>query len=364
MKSKTDGNLFTDIYSIKESLYGLNASSELELVRQDISEAIIKQIVPDKLRYILLKTTNYCNSNCEYCAHAIHRVPQETKFSMPHDIIIRTIEEASSLGVDAISISGGEPLLREDICEIVEYCVTCNIVPVLLTNGLLLGKKWDELGKAGLRYCIISFDSIDKGVYEKQRGVDFSAAMRGIEAAMRLREKYDGVELHVSAVLTKDNQDDFLKLLEYMNNRDIKVQISPYHQRENDAEDYSVVDRKRIEELTDQLIQMKREGYHIANSVGFLRHLPEFFCSGKVLPSGFKCKVGYTSLAIDTFMNVKPCWSYMFEPIGNLADNSLKDIWSSKVMQEYRERMLYSQCEGCWYLCTSEVCMMLDDLLS
>lgn len=362
MQNMKDNNLFTDLYRIREKLYGEDAYSSMKRLICEVNRDIENMDVPDKIRYLFLKTTNYCNSDCEYCTHAINRFPREEKFSIPHDVIMRTIEDAGELGVDAISISGGEPLLRDDILEIIKKTVDCGIVPVLLTNGLLLNKKWDCLGKAGLRYIIISVDSVDRYIYEKQRGADFDLAIAGIQGAIQMREKFNNVEIHVSAVLTKDNQEDFLRLLDYMNDRSIKVQISPYHKREDDSEDYSIVEREKIERLTAQLIQMKRDGYLIANSIGFLEHLPDFFCGHKTMPDNFRCKVGYTSLAIDTYMNVKPCWSFMFEPIGNLNDANLQEIWRSEKMQNYRERMLCSECEGCWYLCTSEVCMMLDNI--
>ncbi len=359
-KAKT-GNLFTDIYVVRENMYGENACEMIDAIRKETQASIDSNSVPAKIRYLLFKMTNYCNSDCEYCPHAINRVPREEKFSMPKDIVMRTIDEAAELGVDAVSISGGEPLLRPDIEEIIERMVEKRITPVLLTNGLLLDEKWDKLGQAGLRYVIISVDSVDPVIYKKQRGVEFSRAEKGIEAAIKMREKYPGVEIHVSAVLTKDNQEDFLLLLAYMNERGIKVQISPYHKREDDKDDYSIVEYEKISALVDRLLQMKKEGYLIANSVGFLKHLPDFFCKGKVLPDNFICKSGYTSLTIDTFMNVKPCWSYVYPPVGNLSENSLKEIWQSEKLDYFRHKMLCSDCEGCWYLCTSEQCMMLDD---
>ena len=358
-----DNNLFTDIYKIREKLYGEDSSDTIMALAHEVYENIESKRIPERLRYLLFKTTNYCNSDCEYCSHAINRIPKEQKFNIPHEVIMRTIEEAAEMGVDAISISGGEPLIRNDMVEIIAKTVECGIVPVLLTNGLLLNEKWDYLGQAGLRYIIISIDSIDKDIYEKQRGADFNRAVAGIEAALKMREKYRNVEIHVSTVLTKDNQEDFLKLLEYMNARQIKVQISPYHKREDDSEDYSIVDCEKIKNLPEKLIQLKKEGHLIANSIGFLKHLPDFFCSNKVMPDSFECKVGYTSLAIDAYMNVKPCWSFMYEPIGNLQNNSLYEIWNSEKMQNYRKKMIRSECEGCWYLCTSEVCMMIDNIL-
>ena len=363
MKKINDVNLFTDIYKVKEKLYGIDQTETIINLVSEVQASIESNTTPDKIRYLLFKTTNLCNSDCEYCSHAINRFPKEKKFSIPHEIIMRTIEEASEMGVDAISISGGEPLLRSDIIDIIRKSTECGIIPVLLTNGLLLDKKWNELGQAGLRYIILSMDSVNKQIYEKQRGAEFNKAIAGIQAALRMREKYKDVEIHVSAVLTRDNQDDFFELLEYMDCRGIKVQISPYHKRDDDIEDYSLIEWDKASGLANKLISMKKEGYLIANSYGFIKHLPDFFCSKKIMPDNFSCKVGYTSLAIDTYMNVKPCWSCVYAPLGNLKDNTLREIWSSDRMNYYRTKMMRSECEGCWYLCTSEICMMLDNVL-
>lgn len=360
----TDSNLFTDIYTVKEKMNNIDSTTALCELKREVEDAIANEYIPEKLRYILLKTTNYCNSDCEYCTHAINRIPREEKYSIPNEVIMKTIEDAAKLGVDAISISGGEPLLRHDITEIIKKTVECGIVPVLLTNGLLLDEKWQSLGSAGLRYIIISVDSITPEIYEKQRGADFNKALKGIEAALKLREQFEGTEIHVSAVLTKDNQDDFFKLLDFMNERKIKVQISPYHKRDDDKEDYSIVEYESICKLSEKLIKMKKDGWPIANSIGFIKHLPDFFCGGKVMPDYFRCKVGYTNLAIDTYMNVKPCWSFMYESMGNLSEESLSEIWHSETMRNNRKKMLECKCEGCWYLCTSEVCMMLDTILA
>lgn len=354
-------NLFTDIYRLRQVLYGEDPVERVASIRTEVLDAIRCDVAPKHVRYLLLKTTNRCNSDCEYCPHAIGRAAHEAKVDIPHDKLMRIIDEAAALGVDAISVSGGEPLLRADICEAIGAMADRHIVPVLLTNGLLLERMWRDLGAAGLRYITISVDSVDKGIYERQRGASYEQAMRGINAACDLRERYPETEIHVSAVLTKDNQDDFLRLLSYMNERDITVQISPYHPRRGDAEDYSIVDRAAIEDLTDRLIGLKRSGWGIGNSCGFLRHLPDFFCSDSVMPCGFSCRAGHMMLAVDAHMDVKPCWSFRIAPVGNLAEQSLYDIWNSKQMQENRHRMLRCGCEGCWYLCTTEACMMLEE---
>lgn len=358
------GNLFTDLYDVKENMFqGAIAADEIASLREQVAACIDGHCKPDNLHYLMFKMTNRCNSDCEYCPHAISRTQNEVKNDISKEIILKTIHEAAKLGTTAISVNGGEPLTRPDIYEIIQTIIDEGIVPVLMTNGLLLPAMWDRLGSMGLKYIIISFDSLSKEIYEKQRGCSFEKALAGIDAAVKMMEKYSDVEVHVSAVLTKDNQDNFIHLVEYMTERGIKIHISPFHNYLQLKEELSISERDKIEALVDRLLKMKSEGYLIASSSGFIKHLTAFFCEGKNVPDDYLCKIGYTNLFIDAHMNVRPCWSEVIGPVGVLGQNSLIDIWNSDQMQKCREKMLHCACEGCWYMCTGEVTMLLDDML-
>lgn len=358
------GNLFSDLYVVKENMFHkADAEEEIDSLRKQVSTCINQNHAPDQLHYLMFKMTNRCNSDCEYCPHAISRTKNEIKNDISKEIILKTIHEAAQLGAAAISVNGGEPLTRPDIYEIIQAIIDDGIVPVLMTNGLLLPSMWDRLGAIGLKYVIISFDSLIKEVYEKQRGCSFEKALAGIEAAAAMKEKYDNVEAHVSAVLTKDNQDDFINLVEYMTSKGIKIHISPFHNYLHLKEEISISERDKIETLVNRLLKMKEEGYLIASSAGFIRHLTSFFCEGKNVPDDYLCKVGYTNLFIDAHMNVRPCWSEAIGAVGVLGENSLQEIWNSGHMQICRKKMLQCNCEGCWYMCTGEVTMLLDNIL-
>lgn len=358
------GNLFTDLYNVKQNMFHSDSEEkEISELRKDVARCIDTHHKPNRLRYLMFKMTNRCNSDCEYCPHAISRIQNEVKNDISKEIIIQTIHEAAQLGVEAISVNGGEPLTRPDIYEIIKTIIDNGIVPVLMTNGLLLPSMWDKLGALGLKYVIISFDSLIKEVYEKQRGCSFEKAMEGIEAAVRMKNKYPNIEVHVSSVLTKDNVDDFIDLIKFMTSKGIKVQISPFHNYLKIDKEISIKERDKIESLVATLLKMKEEGYLIASSTGFIKHLTAFFIEGKIIPDNYICKIGYTNLFIDAHMNVRPCWSESIGAVGVLGENSLAEIWNSNQMQICREKMLRSACEGCWYMCTGEVTMMLDNLL-
>ncbi len=358
------GNLFSDLYIVKENMFhNASAKEEIADLRSHVSVCIQEKRIPDQLHYLMFKMTNRCNSDCEYCPHAISRTNDEIKNDIPKEIILKTIHEAAQLGTSAISVNGGEPLMRPDICEIIQAIIDEGIVPVLMTNGLLLPLMWDKLGAIGLKYIIISFDSMIKEAYEKQRGCSFEKALAGIEAAVKMKNKYNNVEVHVSAVLTRNNQDDFINLVEYMTSKGIKIHISPFHNYLQLKEEISINERDKIEKLVDRLLKMKKDDYLIASSAGFIRHLTAFFCEEKKVPDDYLCKIGYTNLFVDAHMNVRPCWSESIGAVGTLGENSLHEIWHSERMQICRQKMLNCECEGCWYMCTGEVTMLLDNIL-
>ena len=303
--------------------------------------------------------TNYCNSNCTYCAHAVSK-KGEIKDEIPFNVIERTLRDAKTLGCTALAINGGEPLLISNVERIVKTTVDNEIVPVLMTNGLLLPQKWESLGDAGLRFIIISFDSLNRETYEKQRGVSFDRAMAGIEAALNLRKKFgDGVKIFISATLTENNFDDMAALIRFTTERGIKIQFSPLHDYLGEAGKTAKVDENQVNQMVDSLLKMKQDGFLIASSTEFIRHFKDFFCHGKRVPDGYHCKMGCANLCIDAYMNVRACWSKRFRAVGNLGNQSLIDIWNSALMRENRKRMYNMDCEGCWYMCT-EITMAVN----
>lgn len=353
-----DNNLFSAVYDIEKILFGEN---DKNTVKKETCRCILNHEVPSGPTYLMMKITNRCNSNCAYCSHAFSNT-EEQKSDISLDLILKTIKEAGEMKVKAASINGGEPLVRDDIEKIVSAFIDQQITPVLMTNGLLLPKRWESLGEAGLRYIIISFDSLDPVTYNKQRGAKYEDAVTGIEAAMKLNEKYSDAHIHVTTVLTKNNVGELPAFVDYMSERGIYVQISPYHHFDTRIPNkLRITDPEQIFSLTGTLLRMKRAGKLIANSEGFLSHLPNFFLFNQRVPSDYKCLIGYTNVFVDAYMNVHCCWDGRFKPVGNLCNNSLKEIWNSSSYQVVRDKMVKCDCSGCWYLCTGEVTMFLMD---
>ena len=356
-------SLYNAVDDLRDMLFG---ERQTEQSQAALREAIRASLESGKIsvppRYLMLKVTNRCNSSCCYCGHAANRAVQEAKSQISFDVLRRTIQQAAELGVSAATMSGGEPLLREDISALTEYMLSRGIVPVLLTNGFMLPQKWEALGAAGLRYLIISMDSLNPDVYRLQRGAELEWAMRGLRAAQAMRERYGDVRIHITAVVTKHNIAELPPFVQAMSKEGIAVQFSPYHHYNHMQEDaLSPYEAAVVNPAVEELLRLKAEGYLIAGTTEFISHIPDFFLRRQRVPDAYHCLAGHLAIFVDAYSNVLPCWSSSFRPLGNLAGQDLSDIWYSEAYARNRQKMFRCACEGCWYLCTGELTTLCNE---
>ncbi|MFX0004486.1 MAG: radical SAM protein, partial [Candidatus Hermodarchaeota archaeon] len=150
--------------------------------------------------------TYKCQLNCVHCSAGKHK-----KVNIPElntEEAKRVIEEGQNLGISIIAFTGGEPLLREDIFELISYVNQKKTVPILFTNGLLLTQEnVDKLAKAGLYSLFVSIDSPVPDEHNKLRGKAglFETAIEGIK---RAKEKgiFVGFSSYATQSSTKEGQ--------------------------------------------------------------------------------------------------------------------------------------------------------------
>nr|MDO8045714.1 GTP 3',8-cyclase MoaA [Candidatus Baldrarchaeota archaeon] len=123
---------------------------------------------------IRISITQKCNLNCFYC----HREGENEKTAkeMTPNEIKKIVEIAAKLGIKRVKITGGEPLVRKDVTEIIEKISNIKgIVDVsLTTNGVLLAEYAEKLRKAGLKRVNVSLDTLDPQKYQKITGHNYS----------------------------------------------------------------------------------------------------------------------------------------------------------------------------------------------
>lgn len=129
-----------------------------------------------------LQVTTRCQANCVHCSAARHKRTGEPELST--DDWKRVIRESEQLGSVTIVFTGGEPLLRPDIFELIEWVDKDEAVPLMFCNGLLLNEEnVRRLADAGLWAIHISIDSPDPAAHDQMRGVPgcFDKAIEGLK---------------------------------------------------------------------------------------------------------------------------------------------------------------------------------------
>ncbi len=128
-----------------------------------------------------VSVTPECNLSCIYCHREGERAPTDPLSSREIGNVLST---AAKFDIRSVKFTGGEPLLREDLTDIVRL-VPGSMESSITTNGILLADYAAELKQAGMSRVNISLDSLNPDTYKKITGSDrLSDVISGIEAAL------------------------------------------------------------------------------------------------------------------------------------------------------------------------------------
>lgn len=165
-----------------------------------------------EIDYLRLSLTERCTLRCAYCRFDEGLCPKSMELSADEFVILA--EACLELGVKRIRLTGGEPLLRKDILEIVEKIAKLDGLKDLsmTTNAQMLGELAEGLKKAGLMRLNISMDTLKPELFHELTGGSLQKVLDGIDKALEVGFS----PVKVNAVLMKgvnDGEvDDFINL--------------------------------------------------------------------------------------------------------------------------------------------------------
>jgi cyclic pyranopterin phosphate synthase len=136
-----------------------------------------------------IAVTPRCNLRCDYChkeGEEIASCSRGTAEEMSVDEIVRIAKIAVNLGISRVKLTGGEPLMRKDICEIVKGIAAVPDLKDLsmTTNGVMLGFQAKELRACGLKRVNISLPTLNAETYTKLTEGKLENALEGVKAAV------------------------------------------------------------------------------------------------------------------------------------------------------------------------------------
>ena len=141
------------------------------------------------IHYLRISVTDRCNLRCQYCMPASGVPDLGHANILTLEEIHRVVQAAAMVGVDSVRLTGGEPLVRKNVVQLIrQIAATPHIEDVALTtNGILFAELAQELKQAGLRRVNFSLDTLNAAVFKELTGTDgLQRVLHAISAALEL----------------------------------------------------------------------------------------------------------------------------------------------------------------------------------
>lgn len=234
-----------------------------------------------------------CNQQCLYCG-----IWQNQCRELRTPEVLYILEQFKKLGTRWISFTGGEPLLREDIGEIIRYAKKSGIYVSINSNGRLVPEKINQL--QGADRIKLSLDGPPE-INDRVRG---QGSFRAVEEAVRICRE-SNIYVCLECVLSKDNLKSVDWILDFALAHHLKVLFQPAIKKLlwTDKPNPAAAPLSGYRQTIKRLIKKKKERAPILNSLAGLRHIyhwPEprrIYCSGGLL--NFDLEPDGTLLACD-----------------------------------------------------------------
>ncbi len=239
-----------------------------------------------------------CNLRCTYCMPADIFDKNYTYLKhadiLTFDEIKSVVKCAMNLGVRKIRLTGGEPLLRPNLYQLVANLKSLGIEEIAITtNGLLLEEQAEALYQAGLNRVTVSLDTLDDTLFKKISGTAMSIqkVLEGLRAAQQIGFK--GIK--INAVIQKNiNEQEILPLVHFARTQGLWLRFIEFMDvgQTNQWSKDQVVYGKQIQKMIHEIWPLRsvpQPTNHVAREwiyedglgkVGFINSVSEAFCGG------------------------------------------------------------------------------------
>lgn len=274
--------------------------------------------------YSIIELTYSCNLNCIHCY-----IPEEyrRRNELPTEEFKKVILDIAELGGLYLVFSGGEPLLRKDIFELIKFSKKLNFVVVVFSNGSLItkniAKKLKDSGVDKVEVSIYGQELIHDKFVKKR-------VFKKVEEALALLKEYK-INFALKTVLTKYNYDEYEKIVDLAKRFDVVLKtdlfISPKINGKKDNLKLLLEDSKILRFLRENKFYVRK--------------------TTAVDIKSLSCSAGFNVVNVSAEGNVYPCVEFPYL-LGNIKEKSFKDIWvytkyPSLVNKIYR----YKECINC-----------------
>lgn len=175
-----------------------------------------KFTIPEQGKKAIWEITNQCNYMCKYCIFSSNC--KKDKNELDTKECIHIIDELHKNGFNILKITGGEPLLRKDIIDIIKYAKEKDMKVDISTNASLITDTLAiEIKKTNIDMVHVSLDGHNKAIHEEARGENtFDRTVRGIR---KLVERL--VYLRIGTVLFKENENHIEDIIKFVTDLEV-----------------------------------------------------------------------------------------------------------------------------------------------
>lgn len=315
----------------------------------------------NQLRLVAWEVTRNCNLNCVHCRAAATQGPYRGELDTAK--CLQVLDEIEQVGKPIIILTGGEPLLREDVFQLARYGTDKGLRMVMATNGTLITEEvTGRMRSSGIQRVSISLDGATAEQHDRFRKVPgaFQGALEGIELLKKAH-----IEFQVNTTITRHNVEQAEAMLRLA----VKLGAAAHHI-------FLLVPTGRAKDMLEQEI----------DALEYEKLLHWFFAMRREVPVHLKAtcaphyyrvlrqeahkrgeKVDYATYGLDAMTRgclggtafcfvshvgiVQPC-GYLELNCGDLKKASFHDVWTkSEVFRSLRDFSAYKgKCGRCEYL--------------
>jgi len=315
--------------------------------------------------YVQFAVSNKCNLRCLMC-NALDSRKSEKELGLLE--IEKLADILKRLEVAILILSGGEPLIRTDLPEIIRLFADRGIEVRLQTNAVLANEEIvKNLIQAGLREVTISLDSLDSQKYDAITGV--AGSWQKVIKGMALFSQYLPKKANMSGinvVVSKRNIEELPQIIEFVTRIGFYASLIPVHISDNTSREFIVRknspdfqfhpdDFPLIDRVYEKIIAMKKNNFNIYNSYRFLSESKEFLKNNKAT---WRCASPFLYFSISPSGNFLPCVDIMTN-ISMLDGDFFRKFHTQDFMESIRKKV--EKCRGCMYACYPEISFFCHD---
>lgn len=313
----------------------------------------------EQIHYALWEVTQRCNLECIHCrANASPTRKDKKNITGKHAESL--INQLQKIGCPTLALTGGEPLLRKDIVDIVAYANSKKIKVRIQSNAqLLTAPLADRLKQAGLFSYGIGLDGSNPAINDKIRNKS-GAFKKAIKAIKILKER--NIKVHVEFTVTKINLNELKSTLDLLERLGVDTFLARAALFSGRALSNNAEFRLTPDEYKKFLVQINSERkkrkivlncqdplYHLVDQdlVGKLKNYGDIY-SGKIVTG---CTAGINMIHIHADGDIGICTFLPNIIIGNVFRNSLFDIWNNRNNNPEVKRLIQREYDGICKTC-------------